>query len=508
MNQRHWLIMIPMGITVAMVNLDISAVNLALAHIANDLHVSLSAIQWVVNGYSMAAAMFMVIGSRLADTWGRHTAFTVCLSLFLAGSIAAGLANGEPGIVIGRIVQGIGMASFPVAMVIVHTAFPEKHRSLAMGITSAIAGLSQVVGPTLGGAILHYLGWRWIFFINVPLGITAVILARLWVPEMKPEARPKLDYIGQTLLAAGLFAMLCALNEVQKWGWDSPAFLALLFGGAALLFVFVAVERRTRNPLIELDLFADSAFVAANLIRVIFQIVSFGLFFLLGLYFQNVLCFTAIKAGLLLLWLTATMAVLAPVVGQCMDKIGARIPLLVGMALTAAGCLLLSRSLTQASLVEMAVSLGVLGVGFSAALTGTVSAALSSAPKTRAGLAAGVLYMNALVGASLGTAATGLVLRAEAHASVGRFLASQPVELTASQRQCVERVAVGAHSPELLSTELPAGAAPKVMPAAREGFVAGFRKNLQIYAWLSCIGLALTWFLRPPQRREGDRDTG
>lgn len=504
MNQKHWLIMVPMGITVGMVNLDISAVNLALAHIANDLHVSLSAIQWVVNGYSMAAAMFMVIGSRLADTWGRQAAFAVCLSLFLAGSVGAGLAKSEPAIVIGRIVQGIGMASFPVAMAIVHTSFPEQHRSLAMGVTSAIAGLAQVVGPTLGGAILHWLGWRWIFFINLPLGIAAVVLARLWVPEMQPEARPTLDYTGQALLAAGLFAVLCALNEVQTWGWDAPAFIALQLGGAALLLVFVAVERRANAPLVELDLFANRAFVAANLIRVIFQIISFGVLFLIGLYFQNVLGFTAVKAGLMLLCLTATVAALAPVVGLCMDKVGARMSLLAGMAFSAAGCLLLSLSLTQASVVEMAVALGVLGVGFSAALTGTASAALSSVPKARAGLAAGVLYMNALVGASLGTAGTGLVLRAEAHAAVGSFLASQPVQLTASQRQCVERVAVGAHSPELLSSELPVDTARKVMPAAREGFVAGFRKNLQLYMALSCIGLALTWLMRPPQRRESE----
>lgn len=490
-----WLAMIPLGLPLFMVNVDLTVVNLALPQIATDLHVALGTLQWVVSGYAIAAAAVMLFGGRLADVLGRRKMFIITTVVFISSSAAAGLARGPAQLIIGRIVQGAGMVAFPIAMAIIYGSFPGERRNLALGIATAISGASAAAGPTLGGIILHVLSWRWIFFINVPLGIAAIVLALRWVRESEPETGHKLDYVGQILLAVGLLAALCAVSEIQSCGCGSPLFLAEIAVGIVFLVLFGVVEQRVENPLLDLSLL-NRPFIAANLIRALFQYVCFGVFFLVSLHVQNVLLRTPLAAGLTLLWITVTVGVLSPLAGHCIDRAGVRLPLIVGLLLVGASCFLLSTVSPQAALSEFFLPLLLFGVGAAVLFPGSVSAVLSSAPPGKAGVASGTLYMSAGIGGAIGVALSGLVVHVRAVRFMAERLEAQHIRLTAIQQRCVDRVATGAHSAEHLLLELPQEVAAQIASDAREAFTGAFALNMRIYVALCLVAAAAAWFVR------------
>ncbi|MEW6356544.1 MAG: MFS transporter [Planctomycetota bacterium] len=502
-----WLVMIPLGLPIFMINIDVTVVNLALPQIAAEMHTSLDDIQWVVNGYLIASAAMVVFGGRLADMLGRRRVFIAAVVVFVASSAAAGLAQRPYQLIISRIVQGAGMAAYPISLALLYFSFPGERRNLAIGIVMSIAWSSAAMGPTLGGIVLHVLDWRWVFLINIPPGVVAVITAMMWIRESEPEADCRMDYFGQALLSIGLFAVLFALNEGQTWGYGSARFVSVLVGGLAALGMLVGVERTVKAPLLDPKFFRNRCFLSANLVRALFQYVCFGMMFLVSLYVQNILYHTPLAAGLMMLWFTATSGVVSPLAGKWIDRAGARFPVTAGLLLIAVSCGLFSTASSATTLWSLAPPLALFGLGASAVISGCASTVLSAVPQSKAGVASGVLYMNAALGGAVGIAVTGLIIHLRATAFMAGRLAAQAIALSPAQHDWINKTVTGAHSVQRLLTELPSQIAGPVISDVRDAFVSGFALNMQFYLALSIIAMAIAWTAMPAgKHREDERE--
>lgn len=262
-NNRKWWVFVATALAVMMVDIDITAVNLALATIARELNVGLSTAQWIIDGYMIAAASLMALGGRLSEIFTGRRVFLFGLGLFAIASFAVGFSTGTWSIISSRILQGACIAfTFPVAIILVRQIFPVEKQGFVIGLMVAIAGLSQALGPTIGGVIIHVLSWRWIFFLNVPLALFAFVVASYALPKVKiPSATYSLHMKGVMALVLGLFGIMTALNEVLRWGVNSIQFIGLLSIGFVLLIVFIFIEFKSRNPLLELRLLINRNFL-------------------------------------------------------------------------------------------------------------------------------------------------------------------------------------------------------------------------------------------------------
>jgi len=449
-----WLAIIPIALPAIMSNIHFTAVNIALPWMAKDLRGSLSTMQWVMGGYCMAAACLVVFGGRLADMLGKRRMLVSCTVVFMLASAAAGVAHEPWQLIVSRFVQGGAIVVYPIALALTSILFAGKHRNLALGIVGAGAGAAAALGPTVGGIILHWLGWRWVFYINIPIGMLGIALTLAWIPETKRESERKLDWIGQVLLTMGLFSVLLALNRGAEWGFVSPAFFSSLLAGVLLLACFLWTEQRVAEPLIDPRLLGNHCLVGANAARFLFQYVCLGSVFLISLFIQNVLLFSPLTAGLTLLWFTGTVGLLAPLMGCFMDRIGTRGPVSIGLALVGGACCLLSTASVETDLPDLWMPLLLFGIGTAALFPGLISTALSSVPESETGLASGLLYMNSFMGGAIGVAVTGVLMQFRTGGLIGEPLAAEPV---------------------------------------REAFLSGFKLNMQTYAVICAVAALLTW---------------
>jgi EmrB/QacA subfamily drug resistance transporter len=411
---RKWWTLGAVAFALFMIMLDNTIVNVALPSIGRGLEMGVSELEWVVNGYTLSFAVFMLTGGRLADLYGRRLIFDTGLIVFTTSSLACGLAPSADVLIAARSFQGVGAAlMMPATLSIISAAFPPSERGTAIGIWAGIAGSALAIGPLLGGLLTEHLGWSWIFFVNVPVGLMAFVASLLFIVESRSgEKEQRLDLPGLVTSAAGLLALVYALIEGNRYGWSSPRILGLLIASGALLTTFILVELLSKRPMLDLRLFGNRTFSGANIAALLVSLAMFGIFFFVSLYMQNILGYSPVHAGVVFLPMTFLVVVTAPLAGKATDLIGARWPITIGMLLLAAALWSFSTLGVEGTFLEMLPGMLIGGVGMGLAMGPMTTAALSTVPVDRAGVASGVVTTSRQVGGSLGVALMGAIVAA------------------------------------------------------------------------------------------------
>lgn len=391
------------------VGLDVYVVNVALPSIEREMHASVSGLQWVVASYSLVLAGLLILAGSTADRVGRRRTFQAGLALFTLGSLLCSLASSLTALVIFRMVQAIGGSMLnPVAMSIITNTFTERaERARAIGIWGGVIGLSMALGPVVGGALVSSVGWRSIFWVNIPVGIAAIILTAVFVPESKAPRARRFDPVGQLLVMFTLATLVYGIIEGPVRGWTSPIILGCFGAAAAAGAGFAWYEARRREPLLDTRFFRSVPFSGATLIAVS-AFAGIGGFLLLStIYLQDVLGLSALHAGLYMLPMATMTAICSPLSGRIVASHGPRLPLVgAGIAITVSAVMLtrLSASTSTGSLVASFV---LFGLGFGLVNAPITNTAMAGMPMTQAGVAAAVASTSRQVGASLGVAVIG-----------------------------------------------------------------------------------------------------
>lgn len=418
-SRRRYLVLGICCLSLLIVGMDITIVNVALPDIRTDLHASVSGLQWTIDAYTVVLASLLILSGSTADRLGRRRTFQVGLTLFTVGSLLCSIAPGLGWLIGFRALQAVGGSMLnPVAMSIVTNTFTEaRERARAIGIFAGVVGISLGVGPVLGGALVQSIGWRSIFWVNVPIGIAAFVLAAIFVPESKAERARPLDPVGQVLVVAVLFSLVYAIIETPRSG-DSALIWALAAVCVLSLVALLRYESRRPDPLIELVFFRSVAFSGATLMAVFAFSALSAFLFLNTLYLQDVRGLSALHAGLFLLPMAAMTAVCAPLSGRLVASRGPRLPLVVSGAAMCLATLPLTRLTDHVGSVWLLACYLLFGLGFGLVNAPITNAAVSGMPRSRAGVAAAVASTSRQIGASLGVAVVGAVVSGGAGAAI------------------------------------------------------------------------------------------
>jgi EmrB/QacA subfamily drug resistance transporter len=405
---RRWQALALVCVAFFMTVLDVSIVNVALPSIGRNLHFSETGLQWVITAYAITFGGFLLLGGRTADILGRKRIFLVGLVIFSAASLVCGLASSTGVLIAARAVQGFGAAVVsPCTLSIITTTFEEgAERNKALGIWGAMGGSGAAAGVLFGGILTKYLGWEWIFFVNVPVGALVLALAPRVVRESRaPGERHGFDVVGASSVTAGLALLVYAISKAPVDGWGNGTTIGLLIGAAALIAFFLVWETRVEKPLMPLSIFRIRTLAGANIVGVLLGASVFANFFLLTLYVQNVLHFSALKTGITFLATAGTTVVVAALSQWLTTKIGPRIVMAVGLLLNTGGLIWYTQIPVHGSYVHDLLG-GYLLVGFGLALAfiPVSIAALAGVGPRDAGLASGLLNTSQQVGGAIGVA--------------------------------------------------------------------------------------------------------
>ena len=392
-----------------MVVLDIAVVNVALPSIRNDLHFTVESLQWVLTAYAIFFGGFLLLGGRLADVLGRRRLFMIGLVLFSGASLACGFAWSEASLITFRCIQGLGGALLsPAALSILVTTFAEgRERNLALGVWGGIAGSGAAAGTLLGGVLTSALGWQWIFYINVPIGAALIALSPLLLPASRAGgARRGFDLPGAVTATAGLMLLVYGLTRATQIGWGAGETITLLAVAAALLIVFAVIEVRSRNALLPLRILGLTTPRTANIVGFLIGAGLFSQFFLLSLYMEQVLHYSALKTGVAYIATTFLTVVSAVVAQGLVNRLGMRIVLPIGLALTAVAVLLYTRLPVHGSYAsDLLPGFLLTGVGLGLAFVPDSIAALTGTRPREAGAASGLINTSQQIGGAVGLAA-------------------------------------------------------------------------------------------------------
>jgi EmrB/QacA subfamily drug resistance transporter len=414
-----WAVLLVVSLGFFMTLLDLTIVNIAIPNLITKLHASLDDVLWVINAYALVLAVLVITAGRLGDLIGPRVMFSSGVAVFTAASAACGLAP-SPGWLIGfRAVQGLGAAMLmPQTLTIITNTFPPERRGAAFGVWGAVAGVATIAGPTLGGLLVTAFDWRWIFFVNLPIGVFVLLITPVIIPDLRLGRRHRIDIPGVLLASAGLLAICYGLVEGQKYNWGKiTGFISipLIIGlGVVLLIAFLLVQKLTqdREPLVPFAVFRDRNYSVVNWVSGVLAIGMMGIFLPLTIYFQSVLGFSALKAGLVMAPASVVSMFVAPVAGKTTDKIGGKYILMSGLILFGAGMgwLALVAQPSSSWLVFLA-PLIVAGLGMGCIFAPMVTVAMRNIDPRMAGAASGVLNTVRQVGLVIGTATVGALLQ-------------------------------------------------------------------------------------------------
>ena len=493
-SRARWGVLAILCLGVFMLLLDGTIVNIAIPSILTAFQTGFSEVEWVMNAYLLVFAVLLITTGRLGDLYGRKLVFVIGLCLFTLASLACGLAPGVGWLIGFRAVQGLGGAMMmPNTLSIIANVFPPGERGKAMGFWGGVSGISLALGPSLGGLLTEAASWRWIFFINVPLGVVLLGFALRYIPESTdPRSVKQIDYPGVAVLTASLFALTFALIEGQKYGWTSGLILGLFAGAVVGFLVFVWVQRRQVQPLMDLVLFKNRTFSVTNLVALLLSFGMMGVFFLLPVFLQAILGYSAVKAGLVMTPLAAIVIVASPTAGALSDRLGAKWLMFVGMLITALGFYLTRRVMvTHGSWPSLVLPFIISGFGIGMVMPPSTSAVMGAVRAERAGQASGVLSSVRQIGSVLGIAVMGAVLQNRAVAYIQSGVAAKldaaPITLPPGVKERIVE-AVGSSVINMgemragggLGASIPQGAGDLLaqLPGATADQVAGFFRSL------------------------------
>lgn len=475
------------------VQLPTAAIVVALPTIHAEFDTSLAELQWAVTAFYIPFAAFLIAAGRIADIFGRRRMLVAGAVLFAGGSALAAAAGDAQMLIAGIAISGIGGAMLmPSSMSLLTNVFTGPKRGFAIGMWGAATELVSGIGILVGGVLTGELSWRWIFVVNVIFAAMIVLLALRSTPESRDPAAPrKVDIPGVVLTATALTALTLACIQGASWGWGSPAIILLLAGGLALFATFGVVERRTANPLINLDFFKRRNFTGAT--TTIFVIdFSFGaLLFFLPQYFQDMLDYSALETGVLLLPLTGLMVVASPLGGRIAARTGPRPPIVIGLSAMFVAIFWISTLSVGTGYAELWAPTAIMGFGVGLALTPMNLAAMNAVSRHHAGAASGILVTLSGLGATLGVAVTGAVFAQIQTDRTVEFVGDKGVTVTSEQAQELDGLLSGTPGAHHTLEKLSGGHAGEVEAAVREAFVSALGTAFKLSAFLVLIGVGL-----------------
>jgi EmrB/QacA subfamily drug resistance transporter len=447
--QHKWLVLGAAVFGLFMAILDSSIVNIAIPTIQRDLDTEIETVSWVLNAYNLVFAVLLIPAGRLADRFGRKRLFLLGIGIFALCSLGAGLSGRIEVLIAWRAAQAIGAAIMvPVSLAIVTLVFPAHQRGLALGIWGAMAGVAGAVGPTLGGVLTEYVGWQWIFLINVPVGLVAVLAGLVIIRESRdPEAMPGIDLPGTAMLSISLFSLTLALIRGQEVGWSSPFITGLLATSAVSGVLFVVVESIVSHPIVDLRMLRDRTFSTASVMILLFGLGFFGALFFAIQYLQVVEGYSTLKAAFAITPFSASIMLTGPVAGRLTDRFGPRPMVIAGVLIFGAALFSASRLTGGVPYPQIAWRFVMAGVGAGLTFAPVTSAVMGSVAGGRAGVGAGVFNTARQVGFTLGLAIL-----------VAVFVGALPARMAEAQEQAAILVE---------QSELPA--------PVKEGIIEGMR---------------------------------
>jgi EmrB/QacA subfamily drug resistance transporter len=470
-----------------MLLLDVTIVNVALPDIQRSLHASLSSLQWVVDAYSLMLASFLLTAGSLGDRLGRRRVFTIGFGIFTFASFLCGISNDPTMLNLFRGLQGIGGAGmFATSLALIGQEFQGKDRATAFGVWGATVGGAVAVGPLIGGVITESLGWEWIFFVNIPIGIVAMFLTERKVRNVFAKEPEPLDIPGLVTFSASLFLFIFALIRGNPEGWGSPTILACLIGAAVLMAIFISIQVRTRHPMLDLNLFRNPAFNGVSAVAFCLSGGMFALFLYITIYFQGVLDYSPLEAGLRFLPLTVLGFIASPVAGALSNRVAIRFLLGTGLTLVGIGLLLMHGISPDSEWTTLLVGFIVAGIGVGVTNPGIGQAAIAVVPVEKSGMGSGINSTFRQVGIATGVAGLGAIFQSQVNSKLSELVPHAPKglgEIVASS---------GSRGVEALN--LPPALSAKAVHAADVAFVSAFNEIILIAAILSFVG-AIAGFL-------------
>ena len=440
--RNPWLALLVLCVGFFVILLDTTIVNVAMPTMLVSLHASLDQILWVVNAYMLTFAVLLVTGGRLGDILGPRNLFIGGLAGFALASALCGLARDANQLIAARVLQGVAAAVLsPQTLAIISAIFPAQRRGAALGILAAVTAMAALLGPVVGGLIVTYLDWRWIFYVNLPVGVTGILLAFLLVPDLRPSRSHRLDLVGVALVSLGLFGIVFGLIEGQRYDWGAIAgswltISELIGGGAVVIAGFLLWERLQAEPLLPLVLFRNRNFSVMVWLMAVLWFGLVGLMLTATIDLQSVLGMSAIQAGLTITPITLTMGLVAPLAGRLTDRIGGRYILLLGFLSAGAGMAGVA-SVESVSANSWTFVLPLIGVGFGmgCVIAPLTTEALREVPPVLAGAASGMLNTSRQLGSAAGLAVIGAVLQNRLVSAIRDRARADAPQLPASLRQ-------------------------------------------------------------------------
>ncbi|PPD58768.1 DHA2 family efflux MFS transporter permease subunit [Dehalogenimonas etheniformans] len=498
-----WLILAVLSAALFMINLDVTIVNIALPDIMDKLSASLADGEWILNAYVLVFAVLLITMGRLGDMFGRKKLFTGGLALFTGASLLCGLAPGIEWLITARVLQAAGGAAMmPATLSILNITFHRGQRGLAMGIWGASAGAAAALGPLIGGLLVGSLGWQWIFLVNLPIGLAALVAARRIIPESSdPDAGKRIDFAGIVTASLALGTLTYALVEGQSFGWTSPVILGL-FGISLLAGVaFIVAEAKSAAPLIELSLFRNLSFSAGNILGLLLMFCLVGGIFLSVMYLQMVRQFTPMHAGLLVLPLPLALMIISPLAGRLADHVPMRWAMSAGMLIVAGAFFFLKQFGMNTGWVMIALPMAGAGIGLGLVMAPLGTVVMGSAPVANSGAASGVLTTMRQVGATLGISALGAVLQFQLVANLTYLFGYIPFMPQSAKDAMLEAVSKGGMTGASFS-DAPSFLQELIGQIMREQFNGAISTAMTVTMFVAAAGAAVALFINyKPSKR-------
>ncbi len=506
-----WLVLLVLTTGFFMILLDTTIVNVAIPAMSTGLSTTLDQILWVLNAYILVYAVLLITAGRLGDLFGQRNLFAIGLFIFTVASALCGLSQNVNELIAARVLQGVGGALLtPQTLAILTSIFPPERRGAAFGVWGGAAGLATVAGPTIGGAIITYIDWRWIFYINVPIGIAALIATFLIVPDLRPGRHQGWDLVGVALATAGLFGIVFGLIEGERYSWGQITSTVITIpevigAGAALIVLFIIWERFQSQPLVPLSLFEDRNFAVANWIAAAISFGMLSMFLPITIYLQSVRGFSALTAGLTIAPMSLTSMVVAPFAGRFSDRIGGKYILMTGISLFTIGMGSLAFVAgPDSTWINFLFPTIIAGAGMGMTFAPMTTVAMRNISPRVAGAASGVLNTIRQLGAAIGSAVIGALLQnrlaialhdqAVSHASaLPAAFRAQFIAAFSSVASNGFEIGTGQNGARL-PANIPPAAAHQLTALAHDVFVSGFIDAMKSTFILPVVFLAFTVF--------------
>ncbi len=478
--ERKWWTLVLVSVATFMLLLDVTIVNVALPDIQRELHASLSSLQWVVDAYSLMLAAFLLTAGSLGDRLGRRRVFTIGFGIFTFASFLCGISDDPTLLNLARGLQGIGGAGmFATSLALIGQEFHGKDRATAFGVWGAVVGGAVAIGPLVGGVVTESFGWEWIFFINVPIGIAAMVLTEAKIRNVFAEHPEPIDFPGLVTFSSSLFLLIFGLIRGNPEGWGSTSIVACLGGAALLMAAFIVIELRSDHPMLDLTLFRRHAFNGVSAVAFCLSAGMFAMFLYLTIYMQGVLDYSPLEAGLRFLPLTVLGFIVAPISGSLSHKVPIRLLLGAGLTFVGVGLLLMHGVSVGSGWTTLLIGFILAGIGIGTANPGIGQAAIAVVPVEKSGMGSGINTTFRQVGIATGVAALGAIFQSSINSKLSDQLQHAPAGLG-------EIVSSGGS--RAVQEALGDKATPQILHAADVAFVSGFNEVILVAALISFAG--------------------